>query len=152
MNENNKKIKMIDVGNKKETERIAEATGKIRLSKETIQAILKDKIPKGNVFNSAYIAGITMAKKTSEIVPLCHPIRITSIELEIKPDIGNSFILITSRVKAFDRTGAEMEALTAVIGAALTIYDMCKSLDKRMVIDEVHLLTKKGGKSGEFIW
>ncbi len=152
MKEKNKKIKMVDIGNKRETERVAEAVGKVKMAKETIQSILKNKIPKGNVLSSAHIAGITSAKKTSEIVPLCHPIRITSIELEIKPAPENNCILIKSKVKAFDRTGVEMEALTAVLGAALTIYDMCKSIDKRMIIEDVHLLSKKGGKSGDFTW
>ena len=147
-----KEFKMVDIGNKNETERIAEAVGKIKLSEDTIQSIIKDQIPKGNVLSAAQLAGIMAAKKTHELIPLCHPLKITSIELEITPDLDNKYILIKSKVKALDRTGVEMEALTAVIGAALTIYDMCKGIDKRMIIDDIHLLSKKGGRSGEFKW
>ena len=147
-----KEFKMVDIGNKNETERIAEAVGKIKLSEETIQSIIKNQIPKGNVLSAAQLAGIMAAKKTHELIPLCHPLKITSIELEITPDLDNKCISIKSKVKAFDRTGVEMEALTAVIGAALTIYDMCKGIDKRMIIDDIHLLSKKGGRSGEFKW
>ncbi len=147
-----KEFKMVDIGSKNETERIAEAVGKIKLSEDTIQSIIKDQIPKGNVLSAAQLAGIMAAKKTHELIPLCHPLKITSIELEITPDLDNKYILIKSKVKALDRTGVEMEALTAVIGAALTIYDMCKGIDKRMIIDDIHLLSKKGGRSGEFKW
>jgi len=147
-----KEFKMVDIGNKNETERIAEAVGKIKLSEETIQSIIKNQIPKGNVLSAAQLAGIMAAKKTHELIPLCHPLKITSIELEITPDLDNKCILIKSKVKALDRTGVEMEALTAVIGAALTIYDMCKGIDKRMIIGDIHLLSKKGGRSGEFKW
>jgi len=147
-----KEFKMVDIGSKNETERIAEAVGKIKLSEDTIQSIIKDQIPKGNVLSAAQLAGIMAAKKTHELIPLCHPLKITSIELEITPDLDNKCILIKSKVKALDRTGVEMEALTAVIGAALTIYDMCKGIDKRMIIDDIHLLSKKGGRSGEFKW
>ena len=147
-----KEFKMVDIGSKNETGRIAEAVGKIKLSEDTIQSIIKDQIPKGNVLSAAQLAGIMAAKKTHELIPLCHPLKITSIELEITPDLDNKYILIKSKVKALDRTGVEMEALTAVIGAALTIYDMCKGIDKRMIIDDIHLLSKKGGRSGEFKW
>lgn len=146
------KFKMVDISGKKETERIAEAIGVVRMSEETIKSIIENKIPKGNVLSAAQLAGITTAKKAYELILLCHPLRITSIELEITPDLDNKCIKIKSRVKANERTGVEMEALSAVIGAALTIYDMCKVIDKRMIIDDVHLLYKKGGKSGEFKW
>ncbi|MCP2604893.1 cyclic pyranopterin monophosphate synthase MoaC [Candidatus Aminicenantes bacterium AH-873-B07] len=147
-----KEFKMVDIGSKNETERIAEAVGKIKLSEKTIESIIKNQIPKGNVLSAAQLAGITAAKKAHELIPLCHPLRITSVELEINPDFDNKCISIKSKVKAFDRTGVEMEALTAVIGAVLTIYDMCKGIDKRMVIDDIHLLSKKGGRSGKFKW
>jgi cyclic pyranopterin phosphate synthase len=143
---------MVDISNKEETERIAEATGVVKMSEQTIKSIIENKIPKGDVLSTAQLAGITTAKKAYELIPLCHPLRITSIELEITPDPDNKCIKIKSRVKANERTGVEMEALSAVIGAALTIYDMCKAIDKRMIIDDVHLLFKKGGKSGEFKW
>ncbi|MCX7973296.1 MAG: cyclic pyranopterin monophosphate synthase MoaC [Candidatus Aminicenantes bacterium] len=143
---------MVDVSAKEETLRRAEAQGIIKMSPETLKLILENKIPKGNVLTTAKIAGIQAAKKTAELLPLCHPLRLTSIEVEINPQEKESSFLVTARVIAFDRTGVEMEALTAVVVACLTIYDMAKAFDKRMMISDIHLLSKQGGKSGNFKW
>lgn len=146
------KVAMIDVSSKEETLRTAEAQGKIWLSSSILKLILENKIPKGNVLAVARIAGIQAAKKTAELLPLCHPLRLTSIEVDIAPQEHESALLITSKVSAFERTGVEMEALTAVAVACLTIYDMVKSLDKKMIIGQIHLLSKTGGRSGDFKW
>jgi len=146
------KIHMIDVSSKKETLRVAEAQGKIHLSPETLQLILENKVPKGDVLTTARLAGIQGAKRVADLIPLCHPLRLTSIEVEISPVAGEPSLLVSSRVSALDRTGVEMEALTAVALACLTIYDMVKALDKRMIIGDIHLVSKSGGKSGPFKW
>lgn len=146
------KVTMIDVSSKEETLRTAEAQGKIWLSAPILKLILENKIPKGNVLAVAKIAGLQAAKKTAELLPLCHPLRLTSIDVDITPQQNESALLITSKVKAFERTGVEMEALTAVAVACLAIYDMVKSLDKKMVIGQIHLLSKTGGQSGDFTW
>lgn len=146
------KVTMIDVSAKDETFRVAEAQGRIILSSKTLQLILENKIPKGNVLVAAKLAGIQAAKRTADLLPLCHPLRITSIEVEISPKKKEKSLLVTSRVTALDRTGVEMEALTAVSIACLTIYDMVKALDKRMIISDIHLVSKSGGKSGLFQW
>ena len=116
----------------------------------TMELILDKKIPKGDVFGVARIAGIMAAKKTSELIPMCHPLNITAIEIQFYPDTGKCTIDIESRVSIVGRTGVEMEALTAVSIAALAIYDMCKAVDKEMVISEIMLMEKRGGKSGAF--
>lgn len=144
------KVSMIDISAKEETVRVAEAQGRINLSQKTLQLILENKIPKGNVIIAAKLAGIQAAKKTADLLPLCHPLRITSIEVEISPK--EKSLLVTSRVSALERTGVEMEALTAVSVACLTIYDMVKALDKRIIISDIHLVSKTGGKSGSFKW
>jgi len=146
------KVRMIDVAEKEETLRIAEARGEVRLSAEVLRMILEDRLPKGNVLGTARLAGIQAAKKTAELIPLCHPLRITSVEVEVVPDPGKNLIEVKSLVRAVDRTGVEMEALSAVAVACLTIYDMCKALDKRMVIGRIHLVAKSGGRSGDFSW
>ncbi len=146
------KIAMVDVSAKEETLRVAEAQGKVILSSKTLQLILENKIPKGNVIMAAKLAGIQAAKKTAELLPLCHPLRITSIAVEIIPEKKEKTLVVTSRVSALERTGVEMEALTAVVVACLTIYDMVKALDKRIIINDIHLLSKSGGKSGAFQW
>jgi len=146
------RINMVDVSSKKETLRIAEAQGKISLSPQTLRLILENKIPKGDVLTTARLAGIQGAKRASDLIPLCHPLRLTSIEVDISPVAGESALLVSSHVSALDRTGVEMEALTAVALACLTIYDMVKALDKRMVIGDIHLVSKSGGKSGPFKW
>ena len=142
--------KMVDVGSKPLTERMAVARGSVCMKKETFNLIKSGKAAKGDVLNVAKLAGIMTAKKTSEIIPLCHPLNITSIDIDFKLDEKKSRIEIESRVKITGQTGVEMEALTAVSAAALTIYDMCKAVDKGMVISDIMLIEKRGGKSGIF--
>lgn len=146
------KIRMVDVAEKPETLRTAEARGEVRVSAGVLKMILENRLPKGDVLGAARLAGIQAAKKTSELIPLCHPLRITSVEVEVTPDEGKNLVEVRSRVRAVDRTGVEMEALTAVTTACLTVYDMCKAFDKRMVIGNIHLVSKSGGKSGDFHW
>ena len=140
---------MIDVGDKKITKREAVAKGEISLSFETIELIRQGQIPKGDVLECARIAAVLAIKKTPELIPMCHPLRITYSKIEF--DLGKSKIKIEARVVAVDRTGVEMEALTAVTVAALTIYDMCKAVDKNMEISYVRLIKKTGGRSGDFL-
>lgn len=141
---------MVDVTEKNKTERVATATGKVIASKETIDLIKEGKIGKGDVLGVARVAGIMAIKKTSDLIPMCHPIMINGCSINFEIDEENSQIIINSTVKIFEKTGVEMEALTGVSVAALTIYDMCKAVDKRMKIDGIHLVKKTGGKSGEF--
>ncbi|MDY6012632.1 cyclic pyranopterin monophosphate synthase MoaC [Clostridium sp.] len=141
---------MVDVTEKNKTERVATATGKVIASKETIDLIKEGKIGKGDVLGVARVAGIMAIKKTSDLIPMCHPIMINGCSIDFEIDEENSQIIINSTVKIFEKTGVEMEALTGVSVAALTIYDMCKAVDKRMKIDGIHLVKKTGGKSGEF--
>ena len=141
---------MVDVSQKNETERIATACSSISLSKETLECIKNNQIGKGDVLGVARVAGIMAAKKTSDLIPMCHPLMITSCNVDFEINKEESSIEITATVKIVDKTGVEMEALTAATVSALTIYDMCKAVDKRMVIEGTHLLKKTGGKSGEF--
>lgn len=141
---------MVDVTQKPSSERRAIASGLIYLKQETLRLILDGKIPKGDVFSVARIAGIAAAKKTWELIPLCHPLNITSISVDFFPEKKNKRIKIVSEVKVTGQTGVEMEALTAVSVASLTIYDMCKAVDKDMIISEIMLLEKYGGKSGTY--
>ncbi len=138
-------VKMVDVTDKVTTARIAKAEGKITMLPETISAIQNDALPKGNVLTTAKIAGIHAAKKTAEMIPMCHQLNLSFVDIEFK--IEGDAILIKSTVKTKEATGVEMEALSAVSGAALTIYDMCKSVNKSMVISEIKLVEKVGGKS-----
>jgi cyclic pyranopterin monophosphate synthase len=148
---NNKgEVRMVDVTAKDETVRIAKASGKIKMTPQVLELVEKDKIAKGNVLGTAKIAGIMAAKKTGELIPLCHPLQLTGIDVDLKVDRKNSQILIAAEVRTTGKTGVEMEALTAVSVAALTIYDMCKAADKEMIISEIMLLEKHGGKSGTF--
>jgi len=144
------KARMVDVGNKPATQREAVARGAVHMEKETLRLISDNKIAKGNVFETARLAGIMAAKKTHELVPLCHPLNITSISVDFKPDKKKNKVDIEAKVKCTGQTGVEMEALTAVSVAALTIYDMCKAVDKAMVISGIMLIEKRGGKSGEW--
>jgi len=139
---------MIDVGDKKITKREAVAEGEIILSLETIELIRQGRIPKGDALECARIAAVLAIKKTPELIPMCHPLRITYSKTEF--DLRNNGIKIKAKVVAVDRTGVEMEALTAVTVAALTIYDMCKAVDKTMEISYVRLTRKTGGRSGDF--
>ena len=141
---------MVDVALKNKTERVAIATGKVKTSKEIINRIKEGTIGKGDVLAVARVAGIMAIKKTSDLIPMCHPIMIDGCSIDFDIDEENSEIIINSKVKIVDKTGVEMEALTGVSVAALTIYDMCKAVYKRMEIGEIHLVKKTGGKSGEF--
>lgn len=145
-------LKMVEVGEKSETLRTAESRGEVRISAEVMKRLLENSLPKGDVLTAAQLAGIQAAKKTSELIPLCHPLRLTSVRVEVVPKPEENLVEVKSVVKAVDRTGVEMEALTAVAIACLTIYDMCKAFDKRIVISDIHLLAKSGGKSGDFRW
>tara|TARA_A100001015_G_C14861198_1_gene660450 strand:- start:517 stop:999 length:483 start_codon:yes stop_codon:yes gene_type:complete len=142
---------MVDISQKETTVRIAEASSYVHMEKETLNTILNREISKGDVFQIAKISGIMASKQTSSIIPLCHPIIIDKVTLDILPDVDQSRVLITSSVTCRGSTGVEMEALTAVSVAALTIYDMCKAIDRSMTIDEIKLNKKTGGKSGEWI-
>ncbi|MEO7734832.1 MAG: cyclic pyranopterin monophosphate synthase MoaC [Kofleriaceae bacterium] len=139
---------MVDVGAKPETERVAVASGMVTMELATAQAVREGTIGKGDVFGVARIAAIQAAKRTSDIIPLCHPLRITGVDVDLR--VANNAVYIMATVRAFDRSGVEMEALTAVTAAALTIYDMCKAIDRGIVISDIRLDEKRGGKSG--IW
>lgn len=141
---------MVDVSNKNETERIAIATGTVKASSETIELIKSGQIGKGDVLGVARVAGIMAMKNTSSLIPMCHPVMITGSSIDFEIDSEKNEIRITATSKVVHKTGVEMEALTGVSIAALTIYDMCKAVDKRMVIGDIHLVKKLGGKSGEF--
>ena len=141
---------MVDVTNKAVTSREAVAEALIRMLPQTLQMIVSGGHPKGDVFAVARIAGIQAAKKTSDLIPLCHPLMLTSIKVELSAQ-GDDAVRILARCKLAGQTGVEMEALTAASVAALTIYDMCKAVDRGMVIENVRLLEKLGGKSGHFL-
>ena len=140
---------MVDVTDKAVTSREAVAESRIRMQPQTLQMIVDGAHPKGDVFAVARIAGIQAAKKTSDLIPLCHPLMLTSVKVELAAE-GNDTVHIVARCKLAGQTGVEMEALTAASVAALTIYDMCKAVDKGMVIEQVRLLEKLGGKSGHY--
>ncbi len=144
------RLKMVDVSEKEASRREARAEAFVSLSGETLRRICSGDIYKGNVFEAARLAGIMAAKKTWELIPLCHQLQLTGIEVDFFPDESKSEIRISARVKTNDRTGVEMEALVAVTNAALTIYDMCKSIDRGMTIRNTRLTFKTGGKSGVF--
>ncbi|HXU74232.1 MAG TPA: cyclic pyranopterin monophosphate synthase MoaC [Polyangia bacterium] len=141
---------MVDVGAKPESERIAIAAGAIEMQHETLDAIGAGIMGKGDVLGVARLAAIAGLKRTSELIPLCHPVRVTGVDVSLagRDDDGRPRIEILATVRAFDRTGVEMEALTAVSIAALTVYDMCKAVDRGMRIVDVRLIEKRGGKSG----
>jgi cyclic pyranopterin phosphate synthase len=132
--------RMVDVGEKAVVQRTAVAGGVVRMSPETIGLLRKAALPKGDVLNTARIAGVIAAKKTPELIPLCHGLNLTSVDVEF--EVGQDRVSITATTRASDRTGVEMEALTAVSVAALTVYDMCKAVDKGMVVGEIRLLEK----------
>jgi len=142
--------RMVDVSAKGETERTAIARGSVAMKPETLKLIKEKGIEKGDVLAVARVAGIMAAKKTSELIPMCHPLMLTSVQVELEPDEKASAIQITATVKTTGKTGVEMEALTAVSVAALTIYDMAKAVDRAMRIEGVRLVLKEGGKSGLF--
>src|SRR6218665_2545795 len=140
---------MVDVGEKAITQRSASAEALVRMRPETLALIVDGKMPKGDVFAVARIAGIQAAKKTSDLIPLCHPLMLSSVKVELIAEAPDA-VRITATCKLAGQTGVEMEALTAASVAALTLYDMCKAVDKGMVIERVRLLEKTGGKSGAF--
>ena len=141
---------MVDVGDKAETHRVAIASGLIRMQPETLRLILEGGHKKGDVLGIARIAGIMAAKKTAELVPLCHPLPLTHLAVDFEPDAEASLVRARARAETRGQTGVEMEALCAVQNALLTIYDMCKAVDRGMQIDQVRLEHKSGGKSGEW--
>ena len=146
---------MVDVSDKTVTTRVAVATGKTYVCQEIFERIQKHEIAKGDVLGVARLAGIMATKRTSELIPLCHPLPLTKCEVNFElKEIENTlyYIEVTCLAKTDGKTGVEMEALTGVQIALLTIYDMCKAVDKSMVITDVHLLSKSGGKSGDFLW
>ena len=144
------KARMVDVSDKPQTLREAVARGMVTMKKTTLKLIQENSIAKGDVLIVARVAGIMAAKKTHEIIPLCHPLNISSVQIDFSLDQEKKRIIIESSVKITGQTGVEMEALTAVSAAALTIYDMCKAVDKEMVISDIMLIEKTGGKSGTF--
>jgi len=143
-------IKMADISEKQETKRRAFAQAKVLMKKDTLSKLIKGKIPKGDVLACAKVAGIMACKKTSELLPLCHPLEVTNAKIEFNIDEKKACILVKAIVSVLGRTGVEMEALTAASIASLTIYDMCKPVDKDIVISDIMLLEKSGGKSGTY--
>ena len=146
----NGRVRMVDVTEKEPTVRVAVAGGTVSMKPETFRMIRDQKVKKGNVLETARIAGIMAAKKTSELIPMCHPLSLTHVQIDFEPDETNSRIRIEASVRTIDQTGVEMEALTAVSVAALTVYDMCKSYDREMTVSNIQLLEKSGGKSGSY--
>ena len=144
-------IQMVDVTAKAKTIRVAKARGVVKMDAHTLDLIEKGQVTKGNVLTTAKIAGIMAAKKTGGLIPLCHPLELTGIDINLNIDHRNSQIVIESQMKTTGKTGVEMEALTAVSVAALTIYDMCKAVNKKIIIGDIMLLEKSSGKSGTFI-
>lgn len=141
-------MRMVDVGDKEKTARVAVATARVRMRPETLERIRTGKVEKGDVLAAARLAGVMAAKRTPDIVPLCHPIALSGVEVHVVPvTVG---VEVKATVKTVDRTGVEMEALTAVCAAALCIYDMLKSVDRGMVVENVQLEHKSGGRSGTF--
>ena len=141
---------MVDINDKKDTKRLAVAIGKVVMQKETLKLINKNKIKKGDVFQVANIAGIQGAKKTDNLIPLCHSLPLSYVKITFDSDEKNNCVNIKAEASLIGKTGVEMEALTAVSISALTIYDMCKSVDKTIKIDSVKLIHKSGGKTGTF--
>jgi cyclic pyranopterin phosphate synthase len=143
---------MVDVSDKDITRRTAEAKGSIKVSREVMDAVLGHKIKKGDVFTVAQVAGIMGTKRTSDLIPMCHPLSLTNAKVTFDIDEENCVITAHCTAVTDGKTGVEMEALTGVSVTLLTIYDMCKAIDKRMQITDIHLVTKTGGKSGEFTY
>lgn len=144
-------VQMVDVGGKGDTERVAVAKGEVHMRPETLRLIVQEELPKGDVLTTAQLAGIMAAKQTPNLIPLCHPLLLTQVEVGFKIDEQVSKIEITSSVRTRGKTGVEMEALTAVSVAALTLYDMAKAVEKGMRIQNIRLVRKSGGKSGDLV-
>ncbi len=142
------RVRMVDVTAKAPTERMARAQAVVTMAEETFALIAGQKVKKGNVLETARIAGIMAAKKTSDVIPMCHPLNLTHAQVDFYPDPDANAIRIEATARIVDQTGVEMEALTAAAVAALTIYDMCKAYDRAMVVSDIFLLEKRGGKSG----
>ncbi len=145
------RVRMVDVTGKDVTQRVAVARGVVSMQAETLAAIAEGQIPKGDVLTVARIAGIMAAKKTSALIPMCHPLNISGVELKLTPRQSPPSVEIEATVRIAGKTGVEMEALTAVSVAGLTIYDMCKAVDREMTVGEIRLMHKSGGKSGTFV-
>lgn len=142
--------RMVEVGHKPETARLARARAGVRMKPETLARIQAGEVAKGDVLGVARLAGIMASKKTHELIPLCHPLRISSVDLDLQA-VPPDRVEVEATVRAFDRTGVEMEALVAASAAALTVYDMCKAVDRWMSIEAVQLIEKRGGKSGALV-
>jgi cyclic pyranopterin phosphate synthase len=142
--------RMVDVSDKDVTERTAVASGRVVMQPQTLELITSGQVKKGDVMATARIAGIMAAKRTHELIPLCHPLALTKVAIELEPMVSDNAIDVTATVKVSGKTGVEMEALTAVSVACLTIYDMVKAVDRGISIENVRLLEKSGGKSGDF--
>jgi cyclic pyranopterin phosphate synthase len=144
------RARMVDVSDKAETLRVATAKGRVVMRPATLRLLQRGEIAKGNVLTTAQVAGTMAAKKTSELIPMCHPLLLSGIDVELTADEAGSAIEITATVRTTGKTGVEMEALTAVSVAALTVYDMCKAVDRGMRVEAIRLVRKTGGKSGDW--
>jgi len=144
------RARMVDVGTKPDTERVAVAKGEVAMRPETLRLIAEGGVPKGDVLAVAQVAGVMAAKRTPDLIPLCHPLLLTNVDVEFRIDEDASRIEVTATVRCRGKTGVEMEALTAVSVAALTIYDMAKAVERTMRIGDIRLVHKSGGKSGEW--
>lgn len=145
------RARMADVSGKAETDRVAVARGEVAMAAETLARIKTGSIAKGDVLAVAQVAGIMAAKQTWQLIPMCHPLFLDGVDLSFCPDDRRNILAIEARVRATGKTGVEMEALTAVAAAALTVYDMCKAIDKEMVIGNIRLVEKAGGRSGHYL-
>jgi cyclic pyranopterin phosphate synthase len=145
------RVHMVDVGPKPETERLAVAAGEVVLRPATLRLIAEGELTKGDVLNTARLAGVMAAKRTSELIPLCHPIPLTHVDVDLSLDTASSRVRIKATVRSHGRTGVEMEALTAVSVAALTVYDMAKAVERTMRIENVRLVEKRGGQRGDYV-
>ena len=143
------RLKMVDVGGKEPTARLARVRGEIHMDRATARLIAESKVAKGNVLEAARLAGIMAAKRTGELIPLCHPLNLTAVRVDLH--VGEDRVEVEAEAKIDDRTGVEMEALVAASTALLTIYDMCKGVDRGMVISELRLMEKRGGRSGTWV-
>jgi cyclic pyranopterin phosphate synthase len=145
------RARMVDVGHKSETNRFAQAKGEVQMHPETLELIMAGELEKGDLFSVAELAGVMAAKRTSDLIPLCHPLPLNQIQVEITPDPELPGLKISASVRTVGKTGVEMEALTAVSVAALTVYDMAKAVEKEMRIQNIRLVEKRGGQSGDVI-
>ena len=145
------RARMVDVSAKAETARVAVAKGRVVMKPATLRLLLAGEVAKGNVLTTAQVAGIMAAKRTHELIPMCHPLLLTSIDVDLAPAAAGDAVEITATVRTTGKTGAEMEALVAVAIAGLTVYDMCKAVDRGMRLDQARLVRKSGGKTGDFV-